>query len=124
MVTIGVVDLRLWQQAQNLSGGQGKGMIAFFFLLEVRSPFTTTSVGSFCFSSHYTCQLFPEIPCEERLQLAQEFWKQSNGAASIAKAARMYGLGREMLRDRIHVAASRAEAHQKMQRLSPGESPS
>jgi hypothetical protein len=26
-----------------------------------------------------------------------------------------------MLRDRIHGAVSRAEAHQKMQRLSPGE---
>ena len=65
--------------------------------------------------------VFPEIPREERLQLAQEFWRQSNGAVTITRAAMMYGLRRETLRDRIHGARSRSESHQKLQRLSPGE---
>jgi hypothetical protein len=62
---------------------------------------------------------FPEVPREERLRLAQEFWRQNNGAVTITKAAKMYGLSRETLRDRIHGAVSRTEAHQRMQRLSP-----
>ncbi len=58
---------------------------------------------------------FPEIPYEERLQLAQEKWKQSNGALSVRKAARMYRVRRETLRDRIHGAIPKAEASQNMQ---------
>ena len=65
--------------------------------------------------------VFPEIPREERLQLAQEFWRQSNGAVTITRAAMMYGVRRETLRDQIHGARSRSESHQKLQRLSPGE---
>ena len=64
---------------------------------------------------------FPAISYDERLRLAQETWKQSNSAISIAKAANMHGVSKSTLRDRINGATSKIEASQKMQQLSPGE---
>ena len=64
---------------------------------------------------------FPEIPYEERLQLAQKTWKENNGAISVTKAADMYRVKKSTLRDRINGAIPKAEASQNMQRLSPEE---
>ena len=50
---------------------------------------------------------FPTISYDERLRLAQETWKQSNGAISIAKAANMHVVNKSTLRDRIKGAASK-----------------
>ena len=64
---------------------------------------------------------FPTILYDDQLQLAQETWKQGNGAISIAKTANMHEVSKSTLRDRIHGAIPKIEASQNMQRLSPGE---
>ena len=64
---------------------------------------------------------FSTILYDDRLQLAQETWKQDNSAISIAKTANMHGVSKSMLRDCIHDAILKIEASQNMQRLSPGE---
>ena len=64
---------------------------------------------------------FPTVPYNDRLQLAQETWKQGNGAISIAKAANMHRVSKSTLRDHINDAIPKIEASQNMQQLSPDE---
>ena len=64
---------------------------------------------------------FPKISYNKWLWLAQKTWKQSDSAISIAKAAIMHGIKKSTLWDCIKSATSKAEASQKMQRLSPEE---
>ena len=53
---------------------------------------------------------FPTIPYDDRLRLAQETWKQGNGAISIVKAANMYKVSKSTLWDHINGAISKIEA--------------
>src|SRR4051794_38857437 len=77
-------------------------------------------------SSHLSCQSGdefdpPELSKRERLELAFDAWKSSNGALSLRKAARKYGVSWETLRDRKNGAKSKAEEAQARQRLTVQE---
>jgi hypothetical protein len=65
----------------------------------------------------------PDVPKNERLLLAQEYWfRNQPPSISIARLAKNYGVSRSTLDDRIkHGVLPRAEANQAMQRFSPGE---
>ena len=64
---------------------------------------------------------FSTILYNDRLQLAQETWKQDNSAISIAKAANMHEVSKSTLQDCIHDAILKIEASQNMQQLSSDE---
>jgi len=53
---------------------------------------------------------FPEISYEERLQLAHQRWKESNGDIPISRAANMYEVKKSTFRDRINGAILKTEA--------------
>jgi hypothetical protein len=64
-----------------------------------------------------------DIPKNERLLLAQEYWFRNQLLSiSITRLAKNYRVSRSTLDNRIkHGVLPRAEANQAMQRLSPGE---
>ena len=53
---------------------------------------------------------FPTIFYDNRLQLAQEMWKQDNDIISKTKTANMYDVKKLMLRDHINSAIPKIEA--------------
>lgn len=60
----------------------------------------------------------PELPLEDRLQLALEVYKNQQKPVSIRKNARMYGVLRTSLQDKIKARRSAKEYHEQYQRLN------
>ena len=63
----------------------------------------------------------PELPPEERLKQAMKAHKNQEKPISIRKIARMYGVPRSSLQDRIKGKTLAKEVHERRQRLNPQE---
>ncbi len=63
----------------------------------------------------------PLLPQERRIELALEHWQEPNNTLLKSKIAQKYGIPRRTFFGRTEGRQARAKAHEKEQRLAPGE---